>query len=539
VERHFFSLWAFYAFARKVNPKLQWLSAVVLAVIGVLSPPMMWWFTISNWTAVAGPLIGLVCFLEGRRRWSALLWSLLGGYVVGSTLAVGYPAFSLVVGLCAGLILSGKILGSDFLGWRISAFFLGTFATGFVFYLSNSASVKLMIGTIYPGNRISSSGEDSVIRALGGPFSYYLDNDAAGVQPALSASLYIFTLGTLILLFGLARRRRSGQPSQSETLPKLSRSTWLGLTGALAAFVLISGWAFGFVPNVIGHLIGFGRVPGPRTVMGFVVIELALGAMAIEMSGSTSEMRPIPGFIGIGNVRSNRVFGLLSPAVAAVVVVMSVGMVLRGQVGANLLSGRNVVLYSVLTACCVAVFVGAQRQLVRLAPTLVLSIFLSAWVHPLSIGLGSADVLSLKAAQLARDQIGTKPITWIANDDVRLSALTLESGNRTLSGPYFVPDLALWKLLDPTNSAKSAWNRFAHVVFKLKGGDGETSNPVISAPQLDVVVVEMGVCNPKLAELGVTNVLSTSTIEASCIQHMNNVATTRLWVWGLSSKSQL
>ena len=89
-------------------------------------------------------------------------------------------------------------------------------------------------------------------------------------------------------------------------------------------------------------------------------------------------------------------------------------------------------------------------------------------------------------------------------------------------------------VLDPTSGAKHEWNRYAHVVFRLRGGADEQKAPVIRAVQSDAIVVELGFCRPELRALHVSRVLSTSRTEASCVASVNQFEKTRLWLYVLS-----
>ena len=528
---------AFFALARAVNAALRRRVCLLLAIGAVFSPPMMWWFTTTHWLAVSlgilGPLVatsgsasasgsvrsahfGGFGALSGRQahqsvaepqnrrgRGGAIARAAAGGALLALGAMTSYPAFFLSCTVTTTLIVSGRWWHGTFRWRRVAAAVVTLLVVAGWYYRSNVEWFRAVLHTVYPGGRTSVSGEDQPLRAFSGPFSRILQREPIVVigNPTENASpLYVFPLVLVGLVFG-----RRWRPTARGVRP--------AAIGATVALLFLWGWAFGWLPTFLGRLVGFNGVPGGRTVMALVVVCTAMGAGLMDHEDARRKVAFAAGLVGL----------LLAGWE---------GWAMRNRLGPHALSGRLIVLYSGLFAAAVAVVLVARQPTARAGVVAALSIGLTLGVHPLSIGMGSSDVVA-KAIRRVDAEAGHRG-RWLADDDVRVSAVVVASGVPTWSGNHFVPDLAMWKVLDPTSGAKHEWNRYAHVVFRLRGGADEQKAPVIRAVQSDAIVVELGFCRPELRALHVSRVLSTSRTEASCVASVNQFEKTRLWLYVLS-----
>ena len=127
--------------------------------------------------------------------------------------------------------------------------------------------------------------------------------------------------------------------------------------------------------------------------------------------------------------------------------------------------------------------------------------------------------------------------TWAAHEDVRFNAVITASGLDSLSGVYFVPDRALWSVLDPQALHENEWNRYAHVVFRFGAADAEMAPPRFRAVQADAIVIDIGLCRPELRQLGLRYVVSMGVLEASCVERRAAIGPGDLHVVRLRSAS--
>ncbi len=541
---------AFWALVRTVDQRLR-RGVVGLLVIGaVFSPPMMWWFTTSHWLAVSFGILGPLALLQGRTRGRAALAAAGGAYLLGIGAMTTYPAFFLACAAATGLIVAARF-------WTLRALVLrgviagvcGAVVAG-TYYAANRDAFSAVLNTVYPGGRTSVSGEDSFLRAFSGPFLRYLLSDVPtgyANQAEHAAPLYVFGLAFLAVVV-------SGRWRAPVAVRRCA-------SGAIAALVVLWGWALGGLPAFVGRLIGFGGVPGARTVMALVIVSTALGAsmlgsasdneVEVEVDLNLSPTSSVGGCAQHWGLRAAcpepptaarnpqhgtaRRFAILAGSCLAIGVglVGWEGWTLRRRVGPAALALREVVLYTVLFAVVVVVVVASMRATLRAGAVALLSIGITLGVHPLSIGMGSGDRVAREIR--SADALAGHPGWWIADDDVRLNAVVVASGVRTWTGVHFFPDRSLWKVLDPTGVREHEWNRYAHVVFRLKDGADERAAPTVTAVQSDAIIVEIGVCRPELRTLDVAMIVSRRRLVGRCVTPPTSLAEGRLWLTELAS----
>jgi len=78
---------------------------------------------------------------------------------------------------------------------------------------------------------------------------------------------------------------------------------------------------------------------------------------------------------------------------------------------------------------------------------------------------------------------------------------------------YGYPDRTLWRWFDPQDRYRSAWNRYAYVLFRVRPG----LLPTVSSPQQDVVNVALEPCSPA-AHTHVQHVLAEAEIASPCLR---------------------
>jgi hypothetical protein len=497
------SLLAFGLFVQTLMPSLSRLASGSLAVSAVFSPPMMWWFTTTHHLGVAFGLLSGVLLAMGSNRKQALGGAVLSGYVAALGAMTTYPPFFLSCAIVSVLCMAPKLLRGGDRILRVAVAGCVAAAIAASFWVANKRSLQAVLNTVYPGNRVSSSGEDSLVRALTGPFARFLTDDrpnGMGNQTELASPVYLFPAALLVIALVLVAQRsvRRSSPNADHSSTRFATFPF----GVVAGIAVVGGWASGLMPTPVGRVIGLGGVPGARTIMSLLIASTAIGAWVVT--------RPNLGVTG----KRGAVAGLVSIAIISVGVLME-GLALRRRVGPSFLAWREVFGYSALFVVCVLGVVLLKSSTKRAAVAAGLSLVLSAGINPLSVGLGQAA----KTSAHLRSAFGDVPGggRWAAHEDVRLNAVVMSSGLPTISGVYFFPDRQMWKVLDPSGTSQKEWNRYAHVVFRFADGPMSEAPPVIKAVQSDAIIVDIGLCRPELATLGVRNIISTSDFDAPCI----------------------
>lgn len=526
-------LLAFSMFVRALAPGLGRAPVMALAVSSVFSPLMMWWFTTTHHLAVAfGVLAGTLLVLSGSRR-RVLVGALSAGYVAGLGAVTTYPAFFLGCVLVSALCMVPVWWGSSDRVLRVLVAGAAAAVTVGSFWFANRSGLRAVFDTVYPGQRVSSAGEDSIFRAMSGPFSRSLTDDRPtgfGNQTEVASPLYLFPAALMVMAFvALAKNGRPFLRTDNRRVSTVEGTSTLFPFGAILGLGILGGWASGLLPTSVGRVIGMGGVPGARTSMGQMVACTAIGAWLVSQEpGQRLVVRKTGGSPGarFGVPREGAAFAASTVLVGFAV--FGTGLGLRDRLSPSHLALREVALYTALFTASMLGIVLLRSTTHRAFVAAGLSLALSGGVHPVSVGLGPEDRLAQNLRRFAQSDLaamaGSLPGSrnssggrWAAHEDVRLNAVVVASGLDSLSGVYFVPDLALWKVFDPNGSMKQDWNRYAHVVFRFGSGGAANLEPSFRAVQADAIVIDVGLCRPELARLGLRYVLSFDVLDAPCV----------------------
>jgi hypothetical protein len=504
------SLLAFGLFVRVLMGSLSLWACAALAVSAVFSPPMMWWFTTTHHLGVAFGLLSGVLLVIGSNRKQAISAAVLSGFVAALGAMTTYPPFFLSCAIVSALCIMPKLLRGRDRVLRVVVAGVVAACVAVSVWLANQRSLQAVLDTVYPGNRISSSGEDSLVRALTGPFARFLTDDrpnGMGNQTELASPVYLFPAALFVLMvaIGFQRSFRRSDRRLDRGVVHAGKGFASFPFGALAGGAVLAGWASGLMPTFVGRLIGLGGVPGGRTIMGLLVASIAVGAWVV----GTPRMSVSPAGV------IKRLLPWVVPIVVVSVGVLLEGLALRRRVGPSFLAWREVIGYSALFVICVLGVVLLRSPTKRAMVAAGLSLVLSAGVNPLSVGLGQSAKTSARLSSALADSLSGG--RWAAHEDVRLNAVVMSSGLPTISGVYFFPDRVMWNVLDPSGVSETEWNRYAHVVFRFGVGAKSDAPPVIKAVQSDAIIVDIGICRLELAALGVRNIVSTKALVAPCI----------------------
>jgi hypothetical protein len=134
----------------------------------------------------------------------------------------------------------------------------------------------------------------------------------------------------------------------------------------------------------------------------------------------------------------------------------------------------------------------------------------TAWFNPLAMG-GSAYLFENPVSRAIRavDRQSGGHTVWVSYGDPKVANLFRVLGIRALNGVEPVPQLELWRRVDPEGKERSDYNRFGHVLMELSRADGRRFSSTIDSIEFHVDPAEA-----LLPSLGVTHLLvRTSTPE--------------------------
>jgi hypothetical protein len=419
-----------------------------------------------------------------RPRWIVLGGMLLGYAAVGFVLAV-YPPFQVPLAYLAVLLFGAlAVAHRDALdlrakaGWRAAALLLAAViaVSGLALFLGAAGgAVERMRNTVYPGHRLSLGGgrslADLLAANIGAPL---LVSDYGPLQNACEAAGF-WLLSPVLLAAVLWRWAASGQRPDGVVL---------ALGAAWTALVL---HATTQMPAWLARASLWSLVTGHRSVIALGLVEVLLVARLL------CRAPPTHGSLRVG----------LSLAWGTAVA--GFGVALARELPDIRLAGA--LGFALANALLAWIALAPRRPWLGMAAVALASCAVSAWFNPLMRN-GSEmlrdNELARAVIEVDREHEGAS--VWVAFASMGLANLFRAVGVHSVDGVHPVPQLELWKALDPGGVEVESYNRFAHVVFRA----AQSVQPAFVRTHYDVFQVLVNPASPALETLGVTHVVVAS-----------------------------
>jgi hypothetical protein len=156
-------------------------------------------------------------------------------------------------------------------------------------------------------------------------------------------------------------------------------------------------------------------------------------------------------------------------------------------------------------------------------------------VNPVVTGLG--PLLQSDATALVRDVQHRDPSAkWMAYSSASLAQFLKAQGADVINGLQYVPDLSLWRQLDPAGSFNEIYNRYAFSTFELAAG---TRNFRLNSNVANVV--DVAPTDRALAARGVRFAVfprQVSDADGKGLQFVSSAPGGRLWIYRLAPPEQ-
>jgi hypothetical protein len=325
---------------------------------------------------------------------------------------------------------------------------------------------------VYPGRRVSTGAERNLAELLNANLGAPLWAEAWGplFNICEAASFWMLAPAPIALL--LWRRARGERVDPLFT--------------AVALYALaMTFYATVGIPEWLARATALGFVPGKRAVIGIGiadVILLARFAACVEPARTSERGR------------------LLAIAAA-----WGVALAICALWLARELPGARTSLLAGFVVANVALAAAFLRTPGRTLPALVaVSAASTLWFNPLAIG-GAAYLRENALAQeiLAIDAAEGGDTTWVSFGRDDLPNLFRAIGVHALNGAQPLPQLELWRRIDPEGRQRSVYDRYAHVAFVAV----PNPTPRFQLHSQDYVIVKIRPDSPAFRALGVTHVL--------------------------------
>ena len=480
--------------------------AIAGAFMAAFSPYTAWWT--GPGLAIGFGALAIAAFLAAARTDSqprSLGLGLLGGLSCAALWMMLYPPWAIAI----YWIVAGTVLGftlDNWRGWRRATLALApgaaiAAAVLAVWYLSNRAAISAIAGTIYPGHRLATGGNDSLDWLASAPTSFWLalsnarmtsSNRSEISVPWLPVPLIIAAAAVALWVAMQRRTQRDLAADREQATVTTGLWTWVGVASAT---VVLTIWCLIPIPQVLGKVTLLDHVPGNRTVPA-----IGLGAILILMLAATATTR----------IRSSRTALIIIGVGALAAGVLGVSSRTAVPVDPAIFNPILLALSAFALALALAALLVARRKWIACA--VVCGYCFSAWVlvNPLMAGLGPMQSDPIVVA--TQDELATHPNdVYVAlgqadhDSGLTLDALVRSAGAASISGATFYPDWALMEQIAPGQEA--LWNNYNNYVWLSDPG---VADFLLVEERPTVVAVHANLCAPKFRALGVTVVVSDS-----------------------------
>jgi hypothetical protein len=491
---------AAYLFLVTMLPRRPVLSAA-LATALFASPFVQWWYQTTTLWPMAWGLLTMAAILWGiraRRPLARWLWALPVAYVT-VVMAMGVyapfivPVAYVVIFAAAGVIVQALRDGMrlrELFGRAMPVIVGGTAGIGatLLWLQLKADTVNGFLSTVYPGERLSSTGGGRAISAaqlFASSFSQALTGEHGFLGLNSSEASTFFFVGVVLIpvvVWIVISRRRSRLP-----LP------WLAIA-MTAVVVLFAAWIF--VPgwDWLSHLLALDRTMAGRVRIGLGVASFALVACVIRESEGRMPGRWLAGILGVGFLASQ----------AAIAVAVTIVL------GPERVWGDAPLWWLVALATAASIFFFARgRVMIGAFLLFVVSVTSTIGVHPVYSGVLDLRETPVAQAVMHIDEESDEP--WVGVGGSFIIAVLLESGAEAYNGTQGAPSREMWDQIDPDGRYESAWNRIGAV--RWTPGEGE---PAVTNPVPDVILSTFDACSG-FAQRHVGRVLADTDLVSPCL----------------------
>lgn len=453
----------------------------------------------QNWNGGISVIFGFYCYLftlgihllfSERQTWRWGLMALLFGWLLFAQIFLLYPAYQVPMGYTFLVLLVGYVwMNRDHAGLQYQfpvklGLVLGSVALfGLLFYSvyeDLKPTLQATSQTVYPGKRLETGGTGFKANWFSEFYSWYLAEDKLpkAWDNICELSHYLTFVPIVIpaLLVSFYRRRQID---------------WVLAGLAVWVLIMLSWMTFHWpVWLAEGTLMSMSPTRRMQIPLGVSSVLLTVLYLHYLKTNALSASRAIQA-------------GLL------VLITLFVGYTAyyNAQDSDGFFKPYQLVIPALWMAALHALLLPTIRWNVRqLAFGLGVLVFLlpNMAFNPLSVGLKAITEHSLYKAVQAIHQADPNA-RWVAYDNRRVSEMITAAGANIISGVKYLPPDSVYKVLDPTSTLDSVYNRYAHTIYKLNvdGKDG-----IIMHNQFeDECIVAMDPCSPRLKKLNVRYVV--------------------------------
>lgn len=479
----------------------------IVSLLLLSSPSTQWWVAPGTFTTVGYGTLATSLFissLESASKIRKYLLSILAGWLFAcfaSTLYIPWViTTAILVGFIVIAVVVDKILSLETLWAGIRGILMPSFITGAlaillfaIFYLRHNEAIAVISNTVYPGERASESGGGTPVEVLfGAPFDYLASRfqtaQVNGTNQSENSSGTFYFLPVLIgsIWFFLKKNRFKSKKDRNV------------FAGVLLVGIIFISWLVLPISTSVGQFLLLDRVPPIRVLPAMTLTSLvALGLFLANLMNSSEELP--------------RKTVLSTVVIFAIVHIQVFQRYTINEETYEISQGLPIIFF-----LCLVLYVLFRKYLVT-GTLLILSFGVLQFMQVNPLQKGVSSLLNNPVSHLVSKVAQQNPnlSTWfLFGGDSYVRGSLEASPVNFLSGVSRYPDHNFWKVLDPNQQFKSAWNRYGHI-YVSAGALG--SEPQISSNSPDTIQVKIDPCDSRLTTLRV-DIIVTQDFEIGCHQ---------------------
>ncbi|MGE7825121.1 DUF7657 domain-containing protein [Paenibacillus sp. NPDC093718] len=427
------------------NKALSLLGAMWIA----FSPPTQWWFSTTFVELIVysqAIIVAINYFIKSKKEMARI------GYIFATALSfLGfvftiYPAIQVPMGFLTAVFVVGLVYNAGFRkivesftkkeAWSLLVCVLFVVAAIMTFVINSKADLKLLLGTVYPGEVVNSGGGYSFRDLQMYLLSWLLPykNIDFSNQSEISSFINFFPAMMLGLVM-IFVNKKIGQVENKKIIVPI-----------FTFFIFQLSWLFIPYPEIVGKITLFSFVNEGRLAQ--FVFGLTALYLTIWFTNLIVKMKPFKNFQ----------VALICSLIACIY-----GYSIYNTGIRDYLNGFLIITVIAFLLINVFILKGMKKSLIT--SVFILIVISGFTVNPIAKG---TDAIFNKEIANEIQKINKEPGNkWVAVDSLVNGQYLVSLGSKTFNSVHFYPDLPMWRSLDQTNSYEEVYNRYAHVIVHL------------------------------------------------------------------------
>lgn len=429
---------------KKVINKEDNLLSLIGGIALAFAPPMMWWMSTA---VVDGYIYGAAVVILFSYYMQNLNWKLWKKILIALGMLIClpgfvfmlYPAFQVPFGFLMAIFIIYDLITNlknlkkhDYI--IMSVTIVISFGLIARFLILSWNDIKVMMGTVYPGNRVVSGGTlnaDSFVNYFINIFFPYSKNINNTCEP----STYIYSFTGLIILI-IAYLKNIKQENKNKSL----------IIALTVLYLIYLIWEFIGFNNMLSKITLLYFSPAERTHIITGIIGLILSVIMIQ------------------KFKNNKLFSRMQAILISFAVTMLAYVLTKNSIHTNFFTPlKYEISLSMVFALTYFIITGKTRQWAYVM--VIIAIISGVTVNPLAIGIKPINKTNI-SEQIRNIESQDKDALWAGSSNITGQYL-VANGIKCLNGVNTYPNFSWLKIVDPDGNYNEIYNRFAHIGITL------------------------------------------------------------------------